>query len=55
MPKYRIYYREVIEYVDDVEADSEEEAVAILEEELGEGYRGGSYDGYTDIEEVREV
>ena len=55
MPKYRIYYREVIEYVDDVEADSEEEAVAMLEEELGEGYRGSAYEGHTDIEEVRKV
>ena len=55
MPKYRIYYREVIEYVDDIEANDEEEAVAMLEKELGEGYRGNAYVGYTDIEEVREV
>lgn len=55
MPKYRIYYREVIEYVDDIEANDEVEAAAMLEEELGEGYRGSAYEGYTDIEEVREV
>lgn len=55
MPKYRIYYNEIIEYVEDIEADSEEEAVSILEEQTGEGARGAVCDGYIDIESVRQI
>lgn len=55
MPKYRIYYRDIVEYVEDVEADNEEEAVSTLEELIGDGARGKTCDSYIDIESVRQV